>query len=235
MTFVLNEVPSFAAGQKPISPISVLSNDDVIRPGKDFLAPSSSFFFASEPQHSSFMSYLPSQNVADSLLSQYWNCVHYMCRVLHRPTFERQYISFWQQVQGGIEPPASLQALVFSVMLSATSSLDDGQIAMEFGVEKKQLIESFQQGTESALYRANFLRTTKLQTLQALVLYLVSETHFAASHPPNMKYRFLFAEQKSHEPIQHLLELQSDLRSAWVYIVMELIMAYRQSKCMSGG
>lgn len=171
---MLNEVPSFAAGQKPISPVSVLSNEDVIRPGKDFLAPSSSFFFAPEPQRSSFMSYLPSQNVADSLLNQYWNCVHYMCRVLHRPSFERQYISFWQQVQGGIEPPASLQALVFSVMLAATTSLDDEQIVMQFGVEKKQLIESFQQGTESALYRANFLRTTKLQTLQALVLYLVS-------------------------------------------------------------
>lgn len=120
------------------------------------------------------MSYLPSQNVADNLLNQYWNCVHYMCRLLHRPTFERQYISFWQQVQGGIEPPASLQALVFAVLLAATTSLDDEQIAMQFGVEKKQLVESFQQGTESALYRANFIRTTKLQTLQALVMYLVS-------------------------------------------------------------
>lgn len=159
-----------------------MSNEDIIRPGKDFLAPSSSFFFAAEPQHSSFMSYLPSQNVADSLLNQYWNCVHYMCRVLHRPTFERQYISFWQQVQGGIEPPASLQALVFSVLLSAATSLDEEQIAIQYGLEKKHLIESFQQGTESALYRANFIRTTKLQTLQALVMYLVSGQHFILLH-----------------------------------------------------
>ncbi|KAE9972226.1 hypothetical protein EG327_009566 [Venturia inaequalis] len=173
ITFVLNEVPSFSSDQKPITPTSVLGHEDIIRPGKDFLAPSSSFFFAAEPQHWDLMSYLPSQQVADSLLNQYWNCVHYMCRVLHRPTFERQYISFWQQVQGGIEPPASLQALVFSVLLSATISLDEEQIAMQFGVEKKQLIESFQQGTESALYRANFIRTTKLQTLQALVMYLI--------------------------------------------------------------
>jgi hypothetical protein len=97
-----------------------------------------------------------------------------MCRVVHRPSFERQNNVFWQQVQSGIEPPASFQALVLATMLSAVTSMSEDSIMMQFRVEKKQLLDGFQAGTETALYRANFLRTTKLQTLQALVMYIVS-------------------------------------------------------------
>jgi hypothetical protein len=124
---------------------------------------------------------LPSKNVADSLLNHYWIAVHPVARVLHRPTFERQWASFWQQVHGGVEPLASLQALVMATLMSATISLSDQAISMQLGVPKLQLLRSFQQGAESALCRANFLRTTKLQTLQALVMYLVSATMLNSS------------------------------------------------------
>jgi hypothetical protein len=120
------------------------------------------------------MIYLPSKNVADSLLSQYWVAVHPMCRVVHRPSFERQWATFWQQLHSGTEPPASMKALVMGALLSAVVSMSDHAVSMQLGVPKVQLLQSFQQGAESALYRANFLRTTKLQTLQALVMYLVS-------------------------------------------------------------
>lgn len=46
-------------------------------------------------------------------------------------------------------------------------------IVMEFGVSKKSLVENFQMGTETALGRANFIRTAKLETLQAFVMYMV--------------------------------------------------------------
>lgn len=147
---------------------------ELANPGIDFITPSSSFFFAPEPQRSSFMAYLPSKNVADRLIARYWASVHQLCRVVHRPSFERQYTVFWQQAQSGIEPPASFQALALATMLSAITSMSEEEVVMQFGVERKELLHSFQTGTETSLYRANFLRTTKLQTIQALVMYLVS-------------------------------------------------------------
>ena len=63
-------------------------------------------------------------------------------------------------------------------MLSAVISMSEEDILLEFGVAKPELLENFQRGTETALYKANFLRSTKLQTLQAFVMYLVSSAMF---------------------------------------------------------
>lgn len=150
------------------------SPEDISRPGSDYIAPSSSFFFVDEPQRTSMMRFLPSKVMGDRLLTHYWQSVHYMCRIVHRPSFERQYASFWQSVANGLEPPASLQALVLAAMLSSVISMPEEDVLLEFSVPKPQLLENFQRGTETALYRANFLVSTKLPTLQAFVMYLVS-------------------------------------------------------------
>lgn len=97
-----------------------------------------------------------------------------MARTVHRPSFERQWQQFWDCIQVNVEPPAPIQALVMASLLSGAISMSEDRISYEFGAVKKQLVDSFRQGTEMALYRANFLRTTKLLTLQALVMYLVS-------------------------------------------------------------
>jgi hypothetical protein len=146
---------------------------EIIAPGKDYIAPSSSFFFASEPRSFSLMQYLPAKEVADKLLEQYWTAVHHMARLLHRPTFERQWAQFWNSVHVGVEPPASLQALLLATLLSAVTSMSEDIVTHEYRAQKANLLDTFRQGTESALFRANFLRTTKLQTLQAFVMYLV--------------------------------------------------------------
>jgi hypothetical protein len=145
-----------------------------VAPPSDFTVPSSSFFFAEEPKKSPIMQYLPSRSVADRLLEQYWEAVHYMARVVHRPSFERQWQQFWERITVGVEPPASSQALIMGILLSAAVSMSEDRVAYEFGAVKSQLVDSFRQGTEMALYKANFLRTTKMITLQALVVYLVS-------------------------------------------------------------
>jgi len=154
---------------------------ELVAPGKDFTAPSSSFFFADEPKRSSILQYLPAKSIADRLLEQYWEAVHYMARVVHRPTYERQWAHFWECIHMGVEPPASMQALVMGTLLSSLMSLSEDRVAYEFGAVKSQLLDSFRQGTESALYKANFLRTTKLQTLQALIMYLVGRLFYRRS------------------------------------------------------
>src|ERR1700753_3443632 len=110
----------------PVGPESVA-------PSEDFTAPSSSFFFAEEPTRSLITQFLPSRTVADRLLEQYWEAVHYMARVVHRPSFERQWQQFWECISVGMEPPASFQALVMGALLSAAISMSEDRIAFEFG------------------------------------------------------------------------------------------------------
>jgi hypothetical protein len=148
-------------------------NPEALAPSKDFTVPSSSFFFSDQPRQTSFKQFLPAKPVADRLLNQYWEAVHYVARVVHKPTTMRQWSQFWDCIQAGIEPPPSFQALVMGILLSAIISMTEEAVAYEFGAVKSQLLDSFRQGTEMALSKANFLRTTKLQTLQALVMYLV--------------------------------------------------------------
>lgn len=119
------------------------------------------------------MEFLPSRHVANQLIAQYFAAVHPIAKIVHRPTFERDYTAFWEEISVGLEPPPSLQTIIFAAMLSGVVSMDDDVISREFGVSKLNLIENFKTGTETALGRANFLRTTKVATLQGFVMYLV--------------------------------------------------------------
>ena len=122
------------------------------------------------------MQYLPAKTTADKLLRHYWEAVHVIARTVHRPSFERQYETFWRNISIGIEPRVSFQAVVLAAMFSAVMSMSEEKVLTDYGVTKQELVENFRQGTETTLSRANFLRTTKLETLQAFVMYLVGQT-----------------------------------------------------------
>jgi hypothetical protein len=114
-------------------------------------------------------------------MEQYWRAVHVIARTVHRPLFERQYARFWADISSGIEPRVSFQAVLFAALLSAAISMSDEKVLTEFGVAKTGLVENFKLGAEAALARANFLQTTKLETLQAFVMYLVCSVSFIVS------------------------------------------------------
>ena len=61
-----------------------------------------------------------------------------------------------------------------AIMFAAAVSMPDDVCMSTFGLANQALVENFQQATEVALSKANFLRTTKVETLQALVIYIVS-------------------------------------------------------------
>ena len=146
-----------------------------IGPGSEYMAPSSQFFFAKNNSASSLIDFLPARAVADRLLQQYWISVHPIACILHKPSFLKRYELFWAEVAMGIEPAGSVQAIVFSTMFSAVVSMPQDTLLHYFGVGKKEMIANFQTGTETALGRANFIRTSKVETLQAFVMYLVSD------------------------------------------------------------
>ena len=144
-----------------------------LAPGPTYLPPSSNFFLSNNSSSASLIDFLPSKIVADRLLNQYWQAVHPIARAVHRQSFQKRYDLFWDDVSMGIEPPNSLQAVVFAAMFSGVVSMPEESILMEFGVSKKGLVDNFQMGAETALGRANFIRTAKIETLQAFVMYMV--------------------------------------------------------------
>ncbi|EEH47647.2 uncharacterized protein PADG_03731 [Paracoccidioides brasiliensis Pb18] len=142
-------------------------------PGPSYIAPCSDFIFGCGSQRYTLIDFLPSRPAADRLLQQYWEAVDPIAKVSHRPTVEKQYNDFWLQVSRGVEPPYSVQAVIFAAMFSAAISMTEDSILSTFGVAQNKLTENFQLATETALGKANFLRTTKTQTIQASVMYMI--------------------------------------------------------------
>lgn len=147
---------------------------EYIKPGPNYIAPPSGFFFGPGVEKASLVDFLPSRFAADRLMTQYFQAVHPIVRLVHRPTFEKEYELFWNIVSQGTEPPASMQTIMFACMFAAVVSMEEPVIVRDFGVSKPSLIDNFKLGTEAALAKANFLRTTKVETLQAFVIYMVS-------------------------------------------------------------
>ena len=152
-----------------------------VGPSADFIAPSSGFIFSPQQVRSLLTDRLPSRSVCDRLMDQYWEAVHTVATIVHKPSFERQYVEFWDHIMQGREPPASQQATLFAAIFSAAVSMDDAAIQAQYGLPRSSLVERLQSSVEMALSRSNFLRTTKLETMQALVMYLVSITALGLS------------------------------------------------------
>ena len=165
-----HRTPEERAAPLPASPGSL---EDFLEPGPTYIAPGAGFIFGDVGNKKNLMDFLPSKAAADSLLDQYLKSVHYINRVVHWPSFQVQYDNFWTNVLLGIEPAASIQALVFSIMFSAVASMEDIDVASTFSRPKRAVLTNFQTGTEVALCKAHFLRTTKVEVMQALVVYLI--------------------------------------------------------------
>jgi hypothetical protein len=183
---------------EPLPPAS-----EWLKPGPAYIAPTSGFFFGQGGQVASLIDFLPSRLASDRLIKQYFTAVHSITQIVHRPTFEKEYDTFWDEVSLGIEPPSSVQTIVFAAMFSGVVSMDEPTIIRDFGVSKSSLIDNFRLGTETALGRANFLRTTKIETLQAFVMYLVSlYQNLRPAFFTKSVHRYRFAAQRYLEHIQ---------------------------------
>jgi len=148
-------------------------NNTFLDPGPAFIAPGSGFVFGDAGNKRNIIDFLPTKAASDLLMKRYYINCHFLARVVHWPTFQIQYETFWNSILSGIEPPASLQALVFAMCFSATASMSYSEVDSVLQQPYRQVLVSFQQATEVALGKAHFLRTTKFDTLQALIMYLI--------------------------------------------------------------
>jgi hypothetical protein len=159
---------------EPVTPEAVRAA--YLQPGPGYIPPASGFFLSQPVANASLLDFLPSRTAADLLISQYFLAVHPIARLVHKPSFDQSYEGFWIDVSLGIEPPQSCQAIVFAAMFSGVVCMDEDAVLRDFGVAKASLVDNFRLGTETALSRASFLRSTKLETLQAFVMYMVCVT-----------------------------------------------------------
>ena len=146
---------------------------DFLEPGPTYIPPGSGLIFGDVGSKRGLIDYLPTKEVADMLVTTYYENVHFLARVVHWPSFQLQYDNFWISVLSGLEPPASQQAIVLAVMFSAVASMLDSDLTAIFARPKSTILGNFQKGTEMALSKAQVLRTTKIETVQAFVAYLI--------------------------------------------------------------
>ncbi len=146
-----------------------------MRPSDEYLPPAGGFLFGQVlklPPCGYFLNGI-TRSICDYLMGRYLLAVHPISRCVHWPTFHAQYVDFWEDINRSNEPRAPAQALVFAAWFTAAVSLDEHQVESKLKVKKVELVQRLQIGTETALSKANFLKTTKVDTIQAFIMYLV--------------------------------------------------------------
>ena len=135
--------------------------------------------------HSSVMfgsSYNTSQNLRhlhppvshiSSLCEFYLNNVDTVFKILHAPTLRKLVASFIANFEH-ISTNNHIEALLFAMYYGAITSLDSEQCFRMFQDGRESLLTKYRAGTERALANADFLNTTELGTLQALLMFLIT-------------------------------------------------------------
>ncbi|KAK7952192.1 fungal specific transcription factor domain-containing protein [Apiospora aurea] len=154
---------------------SDISMPDFLRPGAQYIAPTSGLFFSQVIEQPSLSTFLPCREYADRFFRQYFLSVHPIATCAQRASLEETYAAFWNVVnEGYFEPRASTQAIVFAALFSGAVAMDENDAVRELGgFAKENWVHSLKMGTETALSKANFLRTTKMETMQAFIIYML--------------------------------------------------------------
>ncbi|KAI1262973.1 hypothetical protein F5Y18DRAFT_429446 [Xylariaceae sp. FL1019] len=164
--------PPFEAPDMPDG-MSDASLPEFLKPSNQYIVPTSGFFFGQVGEPPDIVQMLPTPFVADRLMMQYFNAVHPIAPCSHRPSLERAYAAFWEQISAGYEPRPSVMAIIFAAMFSAVISMHEDVVFHELAHPKANYVHSLKMGTETALSKASFLRTTSIETMQAFVIYMI--------------------------------------------------------------
>ena len=153
-------------------------NASFLKPSPSYLAPSLNALSFGVTED--LMDYLPSFAISSRIIQYYWLSVHPVARILHRPSFEKRWQTFTHDLTTKTRPAKSLQALIFAILLSGVAAMPSGMLDREFGKDQLLWMHRLKQGAEIALTQAQVFQTAKVETLQALVAYLVSRIEVIA-------------------------------------------------------
>ncbi|KAI9810456.1 MAG: hypothetical protein M1827_006232 [Pycnora praestabilis] len=97
--------------------------------------------------------------------------VNPLSKVIHAPTLQQQILD----ATGNPERVTkSMEALIFAIYSSAITSMSNEDCESMMGETKSTLRQRYNFGTQRALTRAGFLKSSDLRTLQAYTLFLIS-------------------------------------------------------------
>ncbi|CZR60191.1 related to binuclear zinc cluster transcription factor that regulates the ratio between aurofusarin and rubrofusarin biosynthesis [Phialocephala subalpina] len=99
----------------------------------------------------------------------YLDNVNPIFKITHSPTVQQQIIEASSNL-GEVRP--ALEALMFGIYSSAILSMSEEECFPIFGEDRDTLILRYRNGCQQALINVSFLRTSDLQVLTALFLYL---------------------------------------------------------------
>ncbi|KAI2629013.1 hypothetical protein GGS21DRAFT_492565 [Xylaria nigripes] len=166
-----NPMPAFEDIPDGVSDASL---PDYLKPTNQYIVPTSGFFFGQVGESPNILQFLPYRTVADRLMDQYFRAVHPIAPCSHRPSMEAAYATFWEEITTGFEPRSSTQAMIFATMFSGIISMNEDVVFHELGgYPKANWVASLKMGTETALSKASFLRTTRVETMQAFLIYMI--------------------------------------------------------------
>lgn len=104
----------------------------------------------------------------------YWHIytvrVEPMTRLLHPPSFSPKFLAASGN-PGSVS--RGMEALMFSIYFAAINSMGTADVQLRFASSKDDLLKKFETGVLHALAKADVMACQDLQTLQALVIYLV--------------------------------------------------------------
>ncbi|OKL59820.1 hypothetical protein UA08_04718 [Talaromyces atroroseus] len=119
------------------------------------------------------LSLRPSRAVTDALCDIFLNHVDRIIKVLHRPSL-KQHLLDGTPYPTCKDSPNAENALDTAVFYAAVASMTDRQCQQLFQCARMDVLPEYQSACETALERADLMRTTDITVLQAFVLYLVA-------------------------------------------------------------
>ncbi|KAI6371844.1 hypothetical protein MCOR25_003872 [Pyricularia grisea] len=100
----------------------------------------------------------------------YCDNVNPVTKFLHVPSTHAMLLKAKDDL-GNIDP--SFEALMFGIYFGALTSMDETEVEMHFGATQAHMLQKYRYALEMALAKADFLTSTDLMTLQALVLFVM--------------------------------------------------------------
>ncbi len=101
----------------------------------------------------------------------YLEQVNPLTKIIHVPTLQPLVV---EAANGSQNVPQGVRTLLFSIYTMAAVSLSEDECKDLLGYSRGEALQRFSNGVRQSLIQANFLKTYDLETLQALVIYLVS-------------------------------------------------------------
>ena len=112
----------------------------------------------------------PSVPDAGVLWHTFLENVNPLTKVIHVPTLEKE---FAPATKDPPSIPDNLEALMFSIYLSAVLSMTPTQCEQAFGVSRSILASRYNTGARKAFVNAALLRSSDLKVLQAYIIWIV--------------------------------------------------------------